>query len=214
MAHEQRRSLNDDKTVCGKNGNQLSNCTQLARSGTCSKSEKAVFSSGRTLGDSRGGSEYGTPEAGAEAGNEEEDSEQEIIRVKCKQCGTLHRRFDNFYSLCSRCHLFYCPKCGLWMSGKEFIGHYKRRGDSCSNCRDRKYQKYGRQALSVRLRILVFHQDNFTCQYCGRSAPSVELHVDHKIPISKGGSSELTNLITACAECNLGKFDLMCDTVG
>ena len=56
----------------------------------------------------------------------------------------------------------------------------------------------------------VFKRDKFTCQYCGRFAPNVILHVDHIVPKSKGGKNDLNNLIAACEDCNYGKSD---DTV-
>lgn len=55
------------------------------------------------------------------------------------------------------------------------------------------------------LRFRVFQRDGYTCQYCGRSAPDVELHADHIVPRSKGGPDTLENLRTACRDCNLGK---------
>lgn len=61
--------------------------------------------------------------------------------------------------------------------------------------------------LSLRWQALV--RDNFTCQYCGRSAPSVKLHVDHIVPKSKGGEDTLSNYLTSCQDCNLGKKDSM-----
>lgn len=60
-------------------------------------------------------------------------------------------------------------------------------------------------AVGKKLRFEVFKRDKFTCQYCGKRAPDVVLHVDHIEPLSKGGGDELLNLITACADCNLGK---------
>lgn len=54
-------------------------------------------------------------------------------------------------------------------------------------------------------RFAILARDNFTCVYCGRSAPDVELHIEHVIPISKGGQDNLSNIVTACSECNLGK---------
>jgi hypothetical protein len=60
-------------------------------------------------------------------------------------------------------------------------------------------------ALPKRLRFEVFKRDSFTCQYCGRKAPDVVLHVDHVHPRSQGGSDDLLNLVTSCVECNLGK---------
>lgn len=46
-------------------------------------------------------------------------------------------------------------------------------------------------------------QQNYTCQYCGTIAE----HIDHIIPLSKGGSCELDNLALSCQKCNLRKHD-------
>ena len=51
----------------------------------------------------------------------------------------------------------------------------------------------------------MFERDDFTCQYCGQSAPDVVLHVDHKRARANGGSDSIDNLITACSACNIGK---------
>lgn len=57
-------------------------------------------------------------------------------------------------------------------------------------------------------RFSIFKRDNFTCQYCGKTPKDgVKLHVDHIIPLDKGGDNSLENLITACQECNLEKHD-------
>lgn len=63
----------------------------------------------------------------------------------------------------------------------------------------------GREPLSPRVRSEVLHRDNYTCQYCGRKAPTVVLEVDHRVPVSGGGTDESSNLITACTDCNRGK---------
>lgn len=62
-----------------------------------------------------------------------------------------------------------------------------------------------RKKLSKKLRFEVFKRDCFTCQYCGKKAPDVVLHVDHIKPVSKGGKNDILNLITSCYSCNLGK---------
>lgn len=62
-----------------------------------------------------------------------------------------------------------------------------------------------RKALSKKTRFEVFKRDSFTCQYCGKAAPDVILHVDHIDPVSKGGDNSILNLITSCADCNGGK---------
>jgi len=68
-----------------------------------------------------------------------------------------------------------------------------------------------RKAISKKIRFEVFKRDSFTCQYCGKSAPEVILHVDHIMPVSKGGDNDITNLITSCQSCNSGKSDTKLD---
>lgn len=72
-----------------------------------------------------------------------------------------------------------------------------------------------RKGLTKKIRFEVFKRDSFTCQYCGKSAPSVVLEVDHIKPVSKDGDNEITNLITSCKDCNAGKSnrELSDDTV-
>lgn len=62
-----------------------------------------------------------------------------------------------------------------------------------------------RKTISKKTRFEVFKRDSFICQYCGRSAPDVILHLDHVQPISKDGDNDIFNLITSCEECNAGK---------
>lgn len=64
-----------------------------------------------------------------------------------------------------------------------------------------------RQAISKETRFEVFKRDSFTCQYCGRASPDVILNIDHIQPVSKDGDNSITNLITACFDCNNGKRD-------
>lgn len=64
---------------------------------------------------------------------------------------------------------------------------------------------------SLRLRWSVLLRDRFTCCACGRSPalnPSVELHIDHIKPWSRGGETVLENLQTLCSVCNIGKSNL------
>jgi hypothetical protein len=68
-----------------------------------------------------------------------------------------------------------------------------------------KKKKKTRPAIPPKMRFEVFKRDSFTCQYCGQSAPDVVLEADHIQPVSKGGSTDLMNLVTSCFECNRGK---------
>jgi hypothetical protein len=64
-----------------------------------------------------------------------------------------------------------------------------------------------RQAISKSVRFEVFKRDSFRCQYCGSEAPTAVLHIDHIEAVANGGTNDITNLITACSSCNLGKSD-------
>jgi hypothetical protein len=70
-----------------------------------------------------------------------------------------------------------------------------------------------RDIIPQGVRFDVFRRDNFTCVYCGRSSPQVIIECDHKVAVSKGGSNEIDNLVTACWECNSGKSNKDVDYV-
>ena len=62
-----------------------------------------------------------------------------------------------------------------------------------------------RKALSRKIRFEVFKRDRFACIYCGKKAPEALLEVDHILALSNGGTDEITNLVSACDDCNRGK---------
>lgn len=64
-----------------------------------------------------------------------------------------------------------------------------------------------RKSTGKRLRFSVFQRDQFACQYCGAQPPAVVLVCDHIEPASKGGETNIDNLITSCETCNQGKAD-------
>lgn len=65
-----------------------------------------------------------------------------------------------------------------------------------------------RESISKARRFSIFKRDEYRCRLCGKSAgTSVTLHVDHRVPLAKGGSNEDDNLWTLCDQCNLGKSD-------
>jgi len=47
------------------------------------------------------------------------------------------------------------------------------------------------------------------CHYCGRSTPARELTMDHVVPLTRGGRSVKSNLVTCCKECNNRKKNLL-----
>lgn len=74
------------------------------------------------------------------------------------------------------------------------------------------YSQYGpqyeRSLMTADLRYRVLKRDGFRCQICGHSQnDGIKLHVDHIMPISKGGRTVMSNLRTLCEACNEGKSD-------
>lgn len=66
--------------------------------------------------------------------------------------------------------------------------------------------KFEREAMNDDIRYNVLKRDNFRCRICGATAnDGVKLHVDHIVPVSKGGKTVMHNLQTLCERCNKGK---------
>ena len=66
------------------------------------------------------------------------------------------------------------------------------------------------RSIPLNIRLKVLNRDSFMCVYCGRSPAThvnIQLHLDHIIPFSKGGTNTEENLQTLCQDCNLGKRD-------
>lgn len=63
--------------------------------------------------------------------------------------------------------------------------------------------KNQRKLMTAELKNKVKVRDNYTCQCCGKYMPDeVGLHIDHIVPVSKGGKSVLSNLQVLCSKCN------------
>ncbi len=71
-------------------------------------------------------------------------------------------------------------------------------------------RKHVRSQMTDKLRYTILKRDGFRCQICGRTQEDgIKLHVDHIIPVSKGGQTIPNNLRTLCNTCNWGKGDEM-----
>ena len=63
-----------------------------------------------------------------------------------------------------------------------------------------------REPIPAGLRFAVLRRDGFRCVYCGRGEPEGQrLHIDHLVPVARGGPTTMDNLVVACQDCNLGK---------
>jgi 5-methylcytosine-specific restriction endonuclease McrA len=64
----------------------------------------------------------------------------------------------------------------------------------------------------------LFARDRYRCQYCGRSTselkPREALTRDHLIPLSRGGTNDWSNVVTACGPCNTRKANRLPEEIG
>lgn len=81
------------------------------------------------------------------------------------------------------------------------------------NCLENKlsyetFTKEQRALMTSKLRRHIKERDNYTCCNCGNSIyaePNLLLEIDHIIPVSKGGTTQESNLQTLCWKCNRNK---------
>ena len=71
----------------------------------------------------------------------------------------------------------------------------------------KKYEETNqRKLMTPELKQRIKDRDNYTCQICGKQMfDEVGLHIDHIVPISKGGKSVESNLQVLCDKCNSRK---------
>src|SRR5256885_8963702 len=64
----------------------------------------------------------------------------------------------------------------------------------------------------------LFARDRYRCQYCGRGNAELKhreaLTRDHVIPLSRGGTNDWTNVVTACSSCNTRKANKLPAEIG
>lgn len=65
--------------------------------------------------------------------------------------------------------------------------------------------KNARKSIGLTLRFAILKRDGYRCRLCGRAAPDVTLEVDHTVAVANGGTSDESNLMTLCFDCNRGK---------
>lgn len=131
---------------------------------------------------------------------------QEYCTPECRKASQSNRYFQDKAQITKR-----CPYCG-----NEYIT-YKTNKKYCSEqCRHdarleiMKRYKEKNVPLYLRVRFQVFERDKFKCQYCGRGInDGVKLQIDHVIPRKQNGQNNISNYITACEDCNLGKRDVL-----
>ena len=140
---------------------------------------------------------------------------QKLEHEVCKEA-TL----DPIVNLSFECDLHYTSPHGrvahcdyVTYTISDFFDHQKTAYQKIKSVHERKIvnqeAEYQRRLMTDSLRYDILKRDGFRCQLCGRTVQEdgVKLHVDHIVPVSKGGKTVESNLRTLCETCNLGKRD-------
>ena len=68
-----------------------------------------------------------------------------------------------------------------------------------------------RQAIPPLLRQLIIERDEHCCVHCGATELDAIFQIDHLLPVTRGGTNEPHNLVTACRWCNARKGNMTLD---
>ena len=87
---------------------------------------------------------------------------------------------------------------------QNLVNRYKMLKEIGFQCTLNEYNsKNQRKLMTKALRQKIMIRDNYTCQICGKYMPDeIGLHIDHIIPVSKGGKTIESNLQVLCSKCN------------
>jgi len=101
----------------------------------------------------------------------------------------------------------------IWPEDQKFIEAVRQRIAIPKVVKCTTYDKIPK--ASVRLnRRNIYDRDDHTCYLCNKRFGEGRLSVDHIIPVSKGGKTEWTNVITCCRACNYKKGDKLLGDLG
>ncbi len=80
--------------------------------------------------------------------------------------------------------------------------------DTDTETEEKKKSNGRRKTFSMKQRKEIYRKTEGHCYLCGEFVDFDSFEIEHKIPVSKGGSDELDNLFCACSGCNMIKHNI------
>lgn len=65
-----------------------------------------------------------------------------------------------------------------------------------------------RRSFTIGERLSIYRKSKGTCYLCGEFVDFNSFEIEHRIPLAKGGTNELSNLFPSCHICNTIKSDI------
>lgn len=125
------------------------------------------------------------------------DTDSKCIKCKIDLDNSNWHKFNQKenYRICKKCSCKYRGKHASQTKKRDWISYKYRtlRG------------RYGGDVTKEELKNL-FESQNKKCVLC-RDELELDAHLDHIVPLSKGGKTVISNLQFLCKMCNRGKWD-------
>jgi 5-methylcytosine-specific restriction endonuclease McrA len=121
--------------------------------------------------------------------------------VKCPLCGR-ERPADDFLAGKARKPSRACGSCRTKRRAAHIKNYYRQLSpdERHTATHRRRAESYG-VAHEEYSRTAILRRWRYRCAYCdGRAS-----HLDHVVPLSRGGTDTEANIVPACASCNLSK---------
>ena len=123
------------------------------------------------------------------------------VKRRIQQKRHYYANKDKYLAMC---HRYYHS-----LSQEEKRARLVRHRDVSYRSRSTRRARLKRVRREPISRKAVIERDNSTCYLCGQLVPESQIHLDHVVPLKRGGSHTYDNLRVACQTCNLRKKDLL-----
>lgn len=114
----------------------------------------------------------------------------------CESCGKSYPQTIEHWGKIERRYWWVCVKCTEQHLANQRKTHSRRR-------RALLFSAPGSHTAEDIL--ILWEKSKHRCYWCGKRIKDGKYHVDHVMPLSKGGSDGIENLVIACPTCNMSK---------
>src|SRR4051794_36162379 len=119
----------------------------------------------------------------------------------CRKCGIRYPlNKDNFGHQPNGGYRYTCRACMRAYSSRHYSENPWATADRTATRASHNFTAGERDAIALKL----IKRDGRACFYCKKTLKN-SFHVDHKVPVNRGGQSEMSNYVLACMQCNQEK---------